>query len=244
MKYRLKMQDKAENFWLNIGFNIVAPSLLLIKGKALLAHVMPDFASVADADFWIFVAAILFPLAYGVYDFASRRKWNIFSVIGFISVLLTGGVGLLSLSREWMIVKEGSVPLVLGLAVLLTAYTRRPLAKMLILNDSVFDVKRLEAAIESRGTQGLFESKMRKTTYIIAASFLLSSALNFALASYIFRSPAGTAEFNEELGTMTALSFPVIALPTMVVFIAAMMYFFKALDAISGLKFEEIVRQK
>ena len=32
------MQDKAENFWLNIGFNIVAPSLLLIKGKALLAQ--------------------------------------------------------------------------------------------------------------------------------------------------------------------------------------------------------------
>lgn len=237
-------QNKAENFWLNIGFNIVAPCLLLIKGRAIAERLLPDFAAWQHADIAIFSAAILFPLCYGVWDFFRRRTCNFFSAVGFISVLLTGGVGLLSLSREWIIFKEGAVPLVLGIAVLCTAYTRRPLAKIFVLNDSVFDVQKLEAAVEARGAKAAFDRKMKTLTYLVASSFLLSSVLNFALASIIFKDPAGTPEFNSQLGTMTALSFPVIVLPTMVVLVAAFVYFFRAMNSLTGLKLEDILRNK
>ena len=78
----------------------------------------------------------------------------------------------------------------------------------------------------------------------MAASFLLSAFLNFFLASYIFRSEPGTEAFNEEVGKMTAMSFPVIVIPTTVVFIFAMYKFFASLTKCTGLKLDEIIAQK
>ncbi len=233
--------NKTENVWLNLGCNIILPSLLLVKGHSL----AEKFGfTCSNIDVYIFIIALLFPIAYGVFDLISRRKWNMFSIIGLVSVLLTGGFGLMQLPTEWIIVKEGAIPLLLGAVVLATAYTKKPLAKMIILSDSVFDVEKIEKTLQERNVQKDFDKQMKVITYIVAASFLLSSILNFLLAYYIFESPAGTPEFNEQLGKMTALSFPVIVLPTMIVFIIAMAKFFKALTALTGLKLEDIIIKK
>ena len=93
-----KKETKRENIWLNIGFNIVAPSLLLIKGRSIAESAGYVHESL---DAYIFVAALAFPIIYGVCDLISRGKWNIFSAIGILSVFLTGGIGLMKLSREW-----------------------------------------------------------------------------------------------------------------------------------------------
>jgi hypothetical protein len=37
-------------------------------------------------------------------------------MLGFVSVLLTGGIGLLQLDPKWIAVKEAAVPAVIGLA--------------------------------------------------------------------------------------------------------------------------------
>ena len=78
----------------------------------------------------------------------------------------------------------------------------------------------------------------------MAASFLLSSVLNFALAAYIFKSPTGTEAFNEEVGQMTALSFPVIVLPTMVVLFFAMYRLFSAMGECTGLSIEDAMLKR
>ncbi|MBE6412337.1 MAG: MFS transporter [Opitutales bacterium] len=235
------MGQKKENVWLNLGFNIVAPSLILVKGKKIFESILP----VSDnLDVIVFVSALAFPLAYGVYDLLRRRKWNIFSVIGLLSVVLTGGIGLMKLSRECMILKETIVPLVLGGAVLATALTKKPLAKMIMLNEDIVDVKKIDDALDARGTRAEYDSALKTATYWVSASFLLSAILNFALASYIFKSEVGTEAFNEEVGTMTALSFPVIAVPTTIMFIFAMYKFFGALSKNTGLSLEEIMTQK
>ena len=235
------MGQKKENVWLNLGFNIVAPSLILVKGKKIFESILP----VSDnLDVIVFVSALAFPLVYGVYDLLRRRKWNIFSVIGLLSVVLTGGIGLMKLSRECMILKETIVPLVLGGAVLATALTKKPLAKMIMLNEDIVDVKKIDDALDARGTRADYDSALKTATYWVSASFLLSAILNFALASYIFKSEVGTEAFNEEVGTMTALSFPVIAVPTTIMFIFAMYKFFGALSKNTGLSLEEIMTQK
>lgn len=235
------MGQKKENVWLNLGFNIVAPSLILVKGKKIFESILP----VSDnLDVIVFVSALAFPLVYGVYDLLRRRKWNIFSVIGLLSVVLTGGIGLMKLSRECMILKETIVPLVLGGAVLATALTKKPLAKMIMLNEDIVDVKKIDDALDARGTRAEYDSALKTATYWVSASFLLSAILNFALASYIFKSEVGTEAFNEEVGTMTALSFPVIAVPTTIMFIFAMYKFFGALSKNTGLSLEEIMTPK
>ena len=235
------MEKKKENVWLNLGFNIVAPSLILVKGKKIFESIL----LVSDnLDIIVFVSALAFPLIYGVYDLLQRRKWNIFSIVGLLSVVLTGGIGLMKLSRECMILKETIVPLVLGGAVLATALTKKPLAKMIMLNEDIVDVKKIDDALDARGTRAEYDSALKTATYWVSASFLLSAILNFALASYIFKSEVGTEAFNEEVGTMTALSFPVIAVPTTIMFIFAMYKFFGALSKNTGLSLEEIMTQK
>ena len=235
------MEKKKENVWLNLGFNIVAPSLILVKGKKIFESIL----LVSDnLDIIVFVSALAFPLIYGVYDLLQRRKWNIFSIVGLLSVVLTGGIGLMKLSRECMIFKETIVPLVLGGAVLATALTKKPLAKIIMLNEDIVDVKKIDDALDARGTRAEYDSALKTATYWVSASFLLSAILNFALASYIFKSEVGTEAFNEEVGTMTALSFPVIAVPTTIMFIFAMYKFFGALSKNTGLSLEEIMTQK
>ncbi len=233
--------NKKENVWLNLGCNIVLPSILLVKGRSWFEK---TGITLDNIDVYILILALLFPILYGAFDLMQRRKWNMISIIGLASVLLTGGVGVLKLPTEWIIVKEGAIPLLLGAVVLATAYTKKPLAKMIILSDSVFDVDLIESALNEKNTKAEFDKQMKKITYIVATSFLLSSVLNFVLAYCIFESPAGTPEFNEEVGKMTALSFPVIALPTTIIFIFAMFKFFKTLTLLTGLSIEDIMLKK
>ena len=66
-----------------------------------------------------FFIALLFPVAYFIYDFFKRKNVNVISILGFINVLLTGGIGIFGakfgLSKNWFIFKEGFLPLFIGL---------------------------------------------------------------------------------------------------------------------------------
>lgn len=232
-----------ENAWLNLGFNIAAPSLLLIWGKKS-AQLCGVDTSAPDVDMWIFATALAFPLLYGVYDLVSRRKFNFISVIGIASVALTGGIGLLKISRGWMIVKEGAVPLAIGLAVLATTAAKKPLAEALLMNESVMDVEKINAALDLRGTRRTFDAALKSATVLVALSFVLSSVLNFALAYWIFRSDPGTEAFNAEVGRMTALSFPVIVLPCTLVMVWAVFRILKAVTLCTGLSMEDVAAGK
>ena len=52
-----------------------------------------------------------------------------------------------------------------------------------------------------------------------------------------------TFAFNEELGRMTALSFPAIALPCLIVVILCFVYFARGLGRLTGLSFQELLPQ-
>jgi hypothetical protein len=81
-------------------------------------------------------------------------------------------------------------------------------------------------------------------SWILAGSFFLSSILNYLLAVIILTADPGTVSFNEQLGKMTALSFPVIALPAMAVMMGNLFYLFRGIKRLTGLDLEFIVKQK
>ena len=65
--------------------------------------------------------------------------------------------------------------------------------------------------------------------------------LNYTLAVWIVRSPAGTEAFNEEIARMMLLSYPVIVLPSMVVSMAALYVFFNRVTKLTGLTLKQIL---
>jgi len=186
------------------------------------------------------VIALAFPLIYGLQDFARQRRFNFISALGVVSILLTGGIGLLELDPKWIAVKEAAVPAVIGLAVVASMRTRWPIVRSLLYNDRIIDVPAVDDALERYGNHSDFERVLGVASWLLASSFFLSSILNFALARLIVKSPAGSAAFNEELGRMTALSYPVIVLPSMAVMMIALWYLFRNIKRLTHMDLEQI----
>ena len=226
------MTDRQENVLLSLAINIAIPAFVLMKlsGEDTLGPVGG------------LVVALAFPLAYGAVDFARRRQWNLVSVLGFVSILLTGGIGLLQLDPKWIAVKEAAVPGIIGLAVIASLKTRFPIVRSLLYNEKIIRVDQVEAALTAKGNQDAFERTLVVASWMLAGSFFVSSVLNFVLAKLLVKSPAGTVEFNAELGRMTALSYPVIVVPSMLIMVATLYYLFRSIRRLTQLDLEQILR--
>src|SRR5688572_19255161 len=200
---RAAAQSRQENLWLNLLCNAVLPGFLLsyLSKEERLGPV------------WGLVVALSVPLGYGIWDLWTWRRLNVISIIGIVSTLLTGVLGLLKTDGFWIAVKEAAVPTILGLAIPLTLKTRQPLIRTLLYNDQVLDTHRIHAALEQRGHLVAFEKLLRWASWVLAGSFLASAVLNFCLARWLLVAAPGTPQFNDQLGRMNWLSWPVIALP-------------------------------
>ena len=225
---------KEESLLLNLVCNIILPTLILTKFSG------ENYLGIKLA----IIIALAFPLIYGLHDFITRGKLNFFSGLGVVSVSLTGGISLLEMDAIYIAIKEASIPGVLGIATLISLKTSQPLIHTFLLNDKVFDVSRINQALETNKCQTKFDQLLINASWILAGSFFLSSLLNYLLAVIILTAEPGTVSFNEQLGKMTALSFPVIALPAMTVMMGNIFYLFRGIKKLTGLDLESIVKQK
>jgi hypothetical protein len=230
--FNMESPPKQENLWLNLAFNVVAPALILSKSSG--THLLGPQGGL--------VVALAFPLGYGAWDFVKRRKANFISVLGFTSVLLSGGLGLLKADGFWFAVKDAAVPGLIGLVVLMSMRAKEPLLKALFYNEAIMDVPRIEAALRERGAETAFATIMRRATVLVAVSFFVSGALNFVLARHLLRSPGGTPEFNAELAKMHWLSWPIIAVPSMAMMIVALWQLLKGVETLTGLTADDVFR--
>jgi hypothetical protein len=221
-----------ESVLLSLGINIAIPAVILMKlsGENALGPV------------WGLIVALMFPLGYGLVDFTRRREWNIVSILGFVSVLLTGGIGLMQLDPKWIAVKEAAVPAVIGIAVVLSLRTRFPIVRTFLYNDKIIRVSEVDEALQRHGNHAAFDRTLVNASWMLAASFFVSAVLNFVLAKLIVKSPPGTTAFNEELGRMTALSYPVIVVPSMIIMILAFWYLFSRIRRLTNMDLEQILK--
>lgn len=220
--------------FIDLLVSILIPSFILMKLSEP-EHLGPTGA---------LIVALAFPLCWGFYELAKYRKFNFIALLGLISVMLTGGIGLLQLDAQWLAVKEAAIPGIIGLAVLISAYTPYPLVKTLLYNPRIIDTEKVDGRLQERGNSAQFEARLQNSTYFLSGTFLFSSIMNYILAKWIVTSPAGSTAFNEELGRMTLLSYPVIALPSMVMMMALMYYLWSTIRNLTGFTLEEIIHQQ
>ncbi|SIO37298.1 VC0807 family protein [Salinivibrio sp. ES.052] len=217
-----------------ILFNVFIPSIILMKLSG------DEYLGTAMA----LVVALAFPLAYGGMDLVRNQKFNFIAALGFISVLLTGGIGLLELDTRWLALKEALIPGLIGLAVLGSTFTRYPLMQKLILNDTVLNLSLINQRLKEKGQSAAFERCLMWSNYLFASTFVFSSAMNYFLATWIVTSPAGTSAFNEELGKMTLYSYPMIAIPSMLMMFGIFYYIWRQIRAMTSLETEQIFHLK
>lgn len=211
--------------------SIVIPSVILMKFSGE-SNLGPHQA---------LILALAFPLGWGLFELIRYRKYNFIALLGIVSVFLTGGIGLLKLDPQWLAVKEAAVPGMIGVAVLFSTRTRYPLIRTLLYNEKVLNVPRIDERLQQRGLTEVFERRLLKATYFLAGTFFFSSFMNYVIAKWIVVSPAGTEAFNAELGRMTLVSYPMIAIPSMIMMMAILFYLWRTIHGLTGLKMEEMV---
>jgi hypothetical protein len=227
----MSQKDTPKSALFNILFNIVIPSVILSKYSDN-AHLGPVKG---------LIIALIFPIVYGAWDLIALKKWNFVSLIGFASILLTGGLALLNLDGFWFAIKEASVPVIIGLVVLFTAKSKYNLVRKIILNPQVIKLDLIQSKIKENNHEEAFEKLIIKTTYLFVLSFVVSAILNFVLAMVILKSPAGTPEFNQELGKMVALSYPVIMVPSMIVLMLSLVFLMRGLTKMTGHSYKDLL---
>lgn len=220
-----------ENLLVNLLASFVIPTLILTK------------ASGAErlGPVWGLVVALAFPIGYGIWDFAKRRKSNFIAIIGFVSVLISGSMGLLKADGFWFAVKDATIPVIIGLAVLVTSRTRQPLLKTMFMNEQLMATDKIEAALDERGTRVEFEALIRRISLGLAGSFLVSSVINYFVARAILVSPPGTEAFNQELGKMHWLGALIILVPNLIMMMALLWRLFVGIERLTGLKQDDIL---
>ncbi|MFL9814671.1 MFS transporter [Stutzerimonas sp. VN223-3] len=216
---------------IDLAISILIPSLILMKlsGEERLG---------ADGALLL---ALAFPLGWGLFELAKYRKYNWIALLGLLSVLLTGGIGLLQLDPQWLAIKEAAIPGIIGIAVLASTRTRFPLIRTLLYNPKVLNVAKVHEQLERNGQIDHFETRLLRATYLLSGTFFFSSFMNYVLAKWIVHSPAGSEAFNAELGRMTLLSYPMIAIPSMLMMMAIFYYLWRTIHGLTGLRLEDII---
>lgn len=220
------------NPWIEILVSIAVPALVLMKLSG------EDQLGPARA----LMLALAFPLGWGLWELKQRRRFGLIPALGIVSTLLTGGIGLLQLDARWLAVKEAAIPGLIGVVVLASTWTRYPLVRALVYNDTVMDLPLVQRRLEEHQASARFDTHLRRATQMLAVTFFFSSVMNYLLARWVVTSASGTEAFNEELGRMTLLSYPVIALPSTLMMIGVVIYLARGLKQLTGLTLPEILR--
>ena len=192
-----------------------------------------------------FFIALLFPVAYFIYDFFKRKNVNVISILGFINVLLTGGIGIFGerfgLSKNWFIIKEGALPSFIGLGLIILRRLRKNLFNKILLNDIIFDNHKINSSIKYE-EQNEFETIVHRAGSHFIVGLFMSSFIQFILASLIVTSNPGESSFNEQVATMTWVSFLAVFVITMSIVGKGYLGLISGIEKITGLKKEDFLK--
>ena len=226
---------KQEDPLLNLLLNVLAP-------VTVLSMCSKDDTWYGLGPKWALVVSVLLPLSYFIYDYVKRRKINMLSIIGIVSVLLTGGLGLLNLSAVAFAWKEASVPLVLGGVILFAGQGKKSLVRQILLNPDLVNVKKLDRALEAHRSGAAFDRLLKTSTWLLACSMLVSAVLNYFSAIYFLGDTTpGSSAYTEAIGKQHGWGSLIVLVPSMAVMVYAMTRLFKGVKTLTGLTLDDIM---
>jgi len=243
--------QQEENPLMNIIINVIAPVLILSQMSKEMEkawHVGPEKAM---------YFALALPLGYGVYHFIKTKKLNIFSVVGVISVLLTGIITVIIWNNEALRpqaallfgIKEAVQPLILGSLFLLTHKSKSPLFNAFVYSDALFNVKKIEQEIEAEGSQKEYHSLLWKSTLLFFGSFLISAVLNLFVAFYFLQdldptSISWAVEYNDAVAKIMGWGFLIIGAPLIIIGIFIIYYLITGLKKLTHFELEGLLNPR
>jgi hypothetical protein len=250
----MKKTKQKENPILSLCCNILIPVIILKNGNKWINKILIKYhgeewfyenSMIVDISSIVFFIALICPVIYFFYDLLNRKNINLISILGFINIVLTGGIGIFGgkfgLSKNWFIFKEGMLPIIIGLVLIIMSKYRQSTFNNILLNEVLFDKDKIRISIK-KDMQYEFEYIVRKAGYYLIGGFFISSIIQFTLASLIVVSSPSESSFIKEVSTMTWLSYIVVLLPTMLIVGKGYLGLISDIEKITGLKKEEFLK--
>ncbi len=211
-------------------FTIVLPIVILLtlSGDVLLGPIPALLLSLA------------FPIGYGLWEYRRSRTFDTTAMVGIVSTLLTGVIGVFELSPELFAVKEAAVPILFAVLIVISQYTRLPIVRLLF--DQTIHKQQVQDAIAVRHAEDDMDRLMTRTAWLWAGTMIISGIMRFVLAEIVVTSAPGTPDFNHELGVMNALRLPTVTVATMVLMIGTIAYLVRSTATVTGLSPKEFFR--
>jgi len=195
--------------------------------------------------------AVSLPVIYGIHHLIKTKKPNFFSILGVVSILLTGGIAIMAYKSNgtvnesapfWFALKEGAIPFVFGVTILISHWTQTPLIRVFLYNPDIFNIPAIEKRIEANNATQSYNKLLFSGTLLLACSFFLSMVMNYFLAIHFLKDATGSQEtFNDGVAKLTFWGFAVIGLPMMVILMATIWRFVSKLKALTGMENEDIL---
>jgi hypothetical protein len=180
---------------------------------------------------------------------------NFFSGLGLLSVLLTGGLTLFLWNKDGTVkehaavlfgLKEASIPFVLGIAIIGSHWSKTPLLRTFLYNDTIFDIPKIERKVGELGREIDYSKVILNATILFAVSFFLSTLMNFGMAMWFLSDLDHTALnareiYNEKVAKVTGWGFLVIGVPIMGFLFITLKKLLAGLRSITGLADDELM---
>ena len=187
---------------------------------------------------WGLVVALTPPLVWSILSMVREGKISVLAVIAVVSVLMTGGVGLLRLDSTWYALKEALVPAMMGVGAIATASTEFAVVGVILDRVLDFDKVRDQAGDQHQ----LVDTAVRTATFRVGVVLLATAVVTWVLSRWVVVSEGGTEAFADELGRYTLLSVPVLMIPSTIAMAWVLNQVFGAIEAATGEEPESFLR--
>lgn len=200
---------------------------------------------------WGMLVAVSLPFIYGIHHLIKTKKPNFFSILGVVSILLTGGIAIMAYQDNgtvdaqaplWFALKEAAIPFVFGITILISHWTKTPLIRVFLYNPDFFNIPVIEKRVEEKGKKTEYNKLLLTGTLLLAGSFFISMIMNYFLAMYFLQGNTGSQEdFNSGVARLTGWGFAVIGVPMLVILMITMWKFVSGLRKLTDMENEEIL---
>lgn len=228
-------------FW-NLALNVILPVLILKKGASTFPFLSP---------LQVLALALALPLLVGAWDYAKAKKKNYVSLLGVINTALTGGFAIMEVEGFWFAVKEGTLPLLLGVFVLASLRFKKNFVATFLLQPQVVNRELIDKKSVELNKEKKVHSITQVGTFWFALSFFLSASLNLILGLMVFKPIDMSLPqverahiLNEQIAQMTWLGYIVIALPLTLGTGILLWWLMKSLANTLDLKVEDLLHHK
>ena len=107
--------------------------------------------------------------------------------------------------------------MLIGIFLITSSKTKSPILKALLYNDTIFNIQKINKRLK-KGDDKEISMILQSSTYYVASAFFISSILQFILGIIIITVDPGTPKFNDQVGTMTWVSYFVVLVPSFTMF--------------------------